>query len=194
MSYRAAQIVAAAIGILLAIAVSVAVLAYTEAQQAQSNQERSDAEIARIARVVFRQETDAQRLVRIQGAAKEAIEACAFDAECVRRGRELFGPSHARLLAHARRAVLEHCASIGGCVGERGPAGARGPRGRSGSNGARGPAGPQGPRGATGARGPQGLPGTARPPAPPSPAQIQQGLRELVCGGQPNALTRLLCR
>ncbi len=189
MDKKTSQIIAAVIGIVLAIAVSVAMFAYTESRQVARDQVRSNAEIARIAERVFRkEETKAQRQARIAGAAKEAIISCGADAECITVGRDLFGPSRARLLAHARRAVEQHCASLGGCKGERGFTGQQGPRGQTGAQG------PQGQRGVTGPQGKQGPAGTPGTPGPigEAGATVDQVIEELCARSV--AVLRLLCR
>ena len=133
MSARTARLVAVAIGGLLALAVGGAVIAYDKAAQTDLDRKRdkvrTDAEIARIARQVFRMETADQRRTRIQGASIEAIRACARSTECTALGRQVFGPSRARLLAHARRAWLNHAPATGAAAAQahQAPAGVRAP-------------------------------------------------------------------
>lgn len=124
-------------------------------QRRQVDRVRTDGEIKRLASEVFRKETAKQRDLRLQSAAKQAIAACAKDPECTGAGRQLFGPSRERLLAHARAATIEYCRR-NDCKGRTGARGAAGRPGRDG-----GPAGSRGPRGHRGRQGPKGDPGTA---------------------------------
>lgn len=159
MSVRV-KLIAAAIGVLLAVAVSVAVIAYDQAHRTEAarrvDRVRSATEIARIARAVFRQETKAQRKARIGSAALEAIQACQPKPECVAAGRRLFAPSRARLLAYARQAAREQC-DLGRCRGRPGSPGAAGGRGSNGAAGRPGRTGPAGAPGADGQVGPDGV-------------------------------------
>jgi hypothetical protein len=149
------------IGFAITAAVGVSSLAMVQVAQTKHrvarDRVRSDAEIARIARKVFPHETKAQRAARIARLGKEAIKVCAGDPECVALGRALFGPSHARLMAAARRAAREVCAHDA-C---RGSTGARGRPGRNGARGHRGKTGKTGANGATGATGAKGDTGAA---------------------------------
>lgn len=180
MSRRRVYLLASLLGALLALATAGTVAALLVSADTRNDQVRSDAEIARIARRVFCNEDPAVCRRRSQTSIKQAIALCAADPECVRAGRELFGPSRARLLAHARLAAR----AAPGPRGDRGSRGLPGPRGRPGVRGARGP------RGLPGAKGPPG------PAGPRGPAGIDAEPGQFVvelCRRSP-ALTELLCR
>lgn len=177
MSKRRASIAALLIGVLFAVTTGGTVLALwtsmSNERARRVDKVRTNTEIARIAEYVFRRhETATQRTLRLQGGSREAIRACAQDNECVSLARQVFGPSHARLLAFARLVQRDYCAAHNHCKGATGDRGARGtpgsPSGRPGPAGPRGPSGQRGPRGRTGsagAPGPQGPAGLVSPGA-----------------------------
>jgi hypothetical protein len=198
MSRRRQYIIAAILGSLLAVAVSAAVLAYDKArdteQQQRKDRVRSDTEIARIAREVFRNETAQQRQLRLQLAATEAIAACALSPRCVSAGRRVFAPSRARLLAHARKAAIDYCRR-NRCRGRDGRDSAvrhvtkvlnRPVPGPPGPSGRRGPPGRDGAPGRAGARGPAGPPG--------APGATTQTVLAELCASAPSLLRPLVCR
>ena len=183
MTRRTLYTIALVIGVLMAGAVAMGVIGYTNSLEAAEEQRvdqfRTDAEVARIAAEVFRERTEKEETRRLQRAAKAAIIACARDAECAAMGRRVFGPSRERMQSHARAAARRYC-RIEGC---------RGPRGRSGRS-AESERGPRGRRGLPGPRGPTGLRGPAGPLGPPGPVAAPQSvcqaipaLRPLVCPG-----------
>lgn len=160
---RREKLAAVAIGVLLAVAVSVAFIAYDQAHRTETARQadradrvRSDTEIARIARAVFRQETKGQRKNRIGNAALEAIQACEPKPQCVDAGRRLFGPTRARMRAYARWAARERC-TRDRCRGAQGPRGAKGRRGGAGRAGKDGRNGKNGRPGADGRPGQDGV-------------------------------------
>ena len=111
------------------------------------------AEVRRLSRVVFREESAKSRETRLRDVALEVLRICGNDRECTALGQRIFGPSRERLIAHARAAAADYCAAIGGCKGRQGE------RGRRGLPGAPGPRGRTGPQGLPGRMGPQGPPG-----------------------------------
>ncbi len=154
MSYRQAQLASIVIGLILAVGMAAGAYAVIKTRTVQRAQVRTDAEIAQIAKRVFRLEQPTQE--QASRRVIVALKLCAEDAVCTRAFRNA-----------APR-------------GRRGPTGARGPQGARGAAGARGPQGLQGPagrgsRGPTGAAGPQGAPGvngtspTATIPEPATP-------------------------
>lgn len=134
MSQRKAYVIAALMGTLLAALSVFAVLAYASAHTTQKAQMRSDAEVAAIARRVFRIESPTRAQFNEQ--LFNALKRCAGYKPCL----DLF-------VATAP-------------PGARGPRGPRGPQGRPGANGTdgKGSTGPQGRPGRT-VRGPRGIPG-----------------------------------
>ena len=178
MNKRTESLVTAVMGILLAAALAGAIYAvYTVVTE--RNRERTDdiktaGDIKELAREVFRSdETQAQRDKRIQRSVGVAVDACLRQEGCIGKLRRAVGPSRARLLAHARRAVQEYCAIRTECRGVRGLRGMRGPRGlsRPGPRGRPGRDGQDGQDGGPGPPGPPGPPGTpgANVPAPIDP-------------------------
>lgn len=129
------------VGVLLAAAVGGAVIAVVQTRAYEQNRAddrvRSDAEIAKVARRVFRieQPTPAE----IRRGVMTALTACAQNTSC----RERFRDTAPR-----------------GRRGARGPRGVQGPRGPAGPSGP-GIPGPTGDPGAQGPPGPPGEPGTA---------------------------------
>jgi hypothetical protein len=130
MSYRTAKIVAILLGIALAAAAVVAVLAYTAANNAVADNIVIDRRVTRIERPTPK-EFDAKTLAQ--------LKRCIATPSC-----------RALLVATAPK----------GSPGDRGPRGFRGRAGRDGKDGhpATGPQGPPGRPGKT-VRGPQGRPG-----------------------------------
>ncbi len=110
----------------------------------RNDQVRSDADIAAVARRVFRLESPTP--AQLNAAVMAALRSCSKDAACTARFRK----SAPRGLPGPR--------------GSKGPRGARGTRGTTGARGAkggRGARGPVGPEGPPGARGPTGAAGPA---------------------------------
>jgi hypothetical protein len=139
MSYRTAKIVAILLGIALAAAAVVAVLAYTAANKAVADNIVIDRRVTRIERPTPK-EFDAKTLAQ--------LKRCIATKSC-----------RALLVATAPK----------GAPGDRGPRGYRGRAGRDGKDGrpgtgTQGPAGRPG-RTVRGPQGPQGHPGPQGPPA-----------------------------
>jgi hypothetical protein len=151
MSYRQAQLASIVIGILLAVAVMAGAYAVIRTHTVERAQVRTDAEIASIARRVFRleqpnQQESSARVIR-------ALKLCAADAKCA---------AAVRNAAPRGRTGARGPQGPRGPVGSTGSTGQRGVAGASGSTGQRGLIGPPGPVGSTGANG-------AAPVLPPAP-------------------------
>lgn len=132
------------------------------------NAQRDDltrADVRRLSRHVFREESQKQRATRLQTAAIEVILLCEQNPKCQRAGQRVFGPSRDRLLAYAREMARQLCGAdrnqCRGPKGDRGLRGKQGLRGRKGEKGEKGETGSQGPQGLPGSQGPRGLPGVA---------------------------------
>lgn len=153
MSYRRAQVVAIALGMLLALAVLGALYAVVETSRANGRQVRSNAEIASVARRVYKIEAPTEK--EVIGRVLKALVTCSKDDGC----RTAFAASAPRGLPGptGRRGPKGST----GATGARGPQGLTGQRGATGKQGARGPAGPVGPMGPVGPAGPQGEPGVS---------------------------------
>lgn len=126
---------------------------------------RSDAEIARVARRVFKLESP-PTTAALNKAVIHALKVCRSDTSC-------------------RKAFMDAAPR-----GRRGVAGAKGP---TGSTGAKGAMGPSGRRGATGPRGPQGAAGTAGSQGQQGAAASVEGVIAELCRRSP-ILSTLVCR
>jgi hypothetical protein len=158
-----------------------------ELRKTERDRVRTDAEVARIAEAVFRRnEKRSARAERLGNTAIEVLLICERNRRCVTIGRRVFGPSRARLLAHARKAVEDYCAARGGCRGRDGRHASVVRLTRVVNRPVPGPRGPAGPRGRPG---PQGPPGPAGLPG----ADVGSVLAEL-CAGAPRLLRPLACR
>lgn len=191
MTFKQAKWVAAAIGLSLAVAAILSMLAYGKALESkrvankneilrQKDRVRTDEEIARISAQVFRKLSDQERLQMLQDASTEAIRACAKKNECLSIGRLIFGPSKARMAAHARVAAIQYCEE-NGCSGRRGPRGFRGLQGA------------QGLQGSKGSRGPSSVvPGPTGPKGPPGVSPDPNAIIAEICAKNP-VLGKLIC-
>lgn len=154
MSYRRAQIIAIALGMLLAAAVLAALYAVVETGRTRGDQVRSNADIAAVARRVYKIEAPSEK--EVIGRVLKALVTCSKDDGC----RTAFAASAPRGLPGptGKRGPTGRTGSTG-ARGPQGSTGATGQRGATGKQGARGPAGPVGPMGPVGPTGPQGEPG-----------------------------------
>jgi hypothetical protein len=142
---------------------------------------RTRADIERISAAVFKKYSREEQRARLRMGAKAALDVCGRDEECLNTIRKLTEITRARLLAHARHAVIVYCRRHNNCRG-RSIQGPRGPRGEPGKRGKRGP---QGSAGLPGVPGPAGPPGPQGEPGP----RILDGRLDAICRRAP-----LLCR
>ncbi len=158
------------LGLLLAGSVGAAVISVMQSKATEQNRQadrvRSDAEIARVARRIFKLESPSP--AEISRRVVAALKTCASDPAC-RSEFTAIAPQGPR--------------------GPAGPRGASGARGTAGPTGPRGPAGPTGPPGLEGATGPPGPPG-ARGAAGATTTDV---LTEL-CARANAVLRPLVCR
>lgn len=150
MSYRSAQLASVVVGLLLALAVIGASVAVFQTRGLRQDRVRSNADIAAIARRVFKIEQPSPRELSVRIVA--ALKVCADDKACYAafrdaapRGRR--GPQGRRGVQGPRGPQGVAGTAAKGIQGERGPQGRTGNSGPTGAKGEPGATGPQGPAG-----------------------------------------------